>query len=211
LCRGYGILLVAEEVQTGIGRTGRWFASEHFGLDPDILIVGKALASGMPVSAIVARSDLMDHWSAPGHVFCTAANPICCAAAIETLAVIEDEQLLQNAQEMGRRLEQGLRELAKQHQIIGDVRGRGLMLGADLVEDQVGKRRATRAAAAVVAASFARGLYLTFLRGSVLRIAPPLTISQAEVDRALGILDLALEDAMSNRVSEAEIAAVVGW
>jgi 4-aminobutyrate aminotransferase len=207
----HGILLVAEEVQTGIGRTGTWFASEQLGLDPDIVIAGKALASGMPVSAIVARSELMNHWSAPGHVFCTASNPVCCAAALATLDVIEREGLLANATAMGQRLRDGLADLADRHVAIGDVRGRGLMLGVDLVSDRLTRERARDVAARVIVACFARGLYLTFLRGSVLRLAPPLTIGPPDVDDALEILDEALDDAVSGRVPDADVAAVVGW
>ncbi len=107
LCARHEILLVAEEVQTGIGRTGKWFASEHYGLDPDILVLGKGLGSGMPVSAVVADAPLMDAWQAPGHVFCTGGNPVCCAAALATLAVVEDENLPARANAMGARSRRG--------------------------------------------------------------------------------------------------------
>jgi 4-aminobutyrate aminotransferase len=211
LCREHGILLVAEEVQTGLGRTGRWFACEHFGLEPDVLIVGKALGSGMPVSAIVARSELMDAWSAPGHVFCTAANPVCCAAALATLDVLEAEDLIARSAAMGARLRAGLEVLRERHETVGDVRGLGLMLGVDLVRDRETRERAGDLAARVVVGCLARGLFLTFLSSSVLRLAPPLTIDADDVDRALEILDAALADAVAGRVSEADVAGLVGW
>jgi len=211
LCAEHGILLVAEEVQTGVGRTGRWFASEHFGLEPDVLVVGKALGSGMPVSALVARSELMDSWESPGHVFCTAANPVCCAAALATLDVVESEDLLANADAMGGRLRAGLEGLAAEHEAIGDVRGLGLMLGVDMVADRSTQERSRELAAAVVAGCLRRGLYLTFISGSVLRLVPPLTLGPEEVDRALAILEEALRDAVDGRVAQADIAAVVGW
>ncbi|MGH3242338.1 MAG: aspartate aminotransferase family protein [Spirillospora sp.] len=211
LCRDNGILLVAEEVQTGAGRTGRWFASELFGLEPDILVVGKGLGSGLPVSAVIADARLMASWSAPGHVFSTAANPVCAAAALATLDVIEDEGLAANAAAMGERLRAGLAELATRHPAIGDIRGAGLMYGLDLVTDPVTRRRSRRLAAAVSAACFSRGLYVTFLRGSVLRLAPPLVIDAGEIDLALDILDASLADAAQGRVPEAHISAVVGW
>ena len=211
LCREHGILLVAEEVQSGVGRTGRWFAAEHFALEPDITVVGKGLGSGMPVSAVVARADLMEAWGPPAHVFSTAANPVCAAAALATIAVIEDADLLANARERGRQLEDGLAELASRHEPIGDVRGRGLMLGVDLVTDRDSREPARELAAKVVAACYRRGLYLTFLRGCVLRLAPPLTVTAAQVEQALEVLDAALTDAERGRVPAADVASLTGW
>jgi 4-aminobutyrate aminotransferase len=211
ICRRHGILLVAEEVQSGVGRTGRWFAAEHLGLEPDITIVGKGLASGMPVSAVVARADLMDSWGPPGHVFSTAANPVCAAAALATIAVIEDEDLLSNARERGRQLEDGLARLAERHEAIGQVRGLGLMLGVDLVEDRATRVPARELAAKTVAACYRRGLYLTFLRGCVLRLAPPLVLTAEQAERGLEILDAALEDAEHDRVPAEDVATLTGW
>jgi 4-aminobutyrate aminotransferase len=211
ICRAHGILIVADEVQTGVGRTGRWFASEHFGLEPDITVIGKGLASGMPVSAVVAGAELMEAWRAPGHVFSTGANPVCCAAALATLAVVDDEGLMENARARGRQLTDGLAELAARYEAIGDVRGLGLMLGVDLVEDRESRAPARALASKVILACHRRGLYLTFLRGSVLRLAPPLVLSEAEADRALEILAEALADAVEGRVSEDDVAAIEGW
>jgi 4-aminobutyrate aminotransferase len=208
LCAQHGILVVAEEVQTGIGRTGRWFAGDHFDLEPDILVLGKGLGSGMPVSALVARAELMDSWESPGHVFCTSANPVCCAAAVATLDVIEAEQLISNAEAMGRRLRDGLEALARRHESVGDVRGLGLMLAVDLVASRDTRERSKELAAATVAGCLRRGLYLTFLSGSVLRLVPPLIVGEPEVDRALEILDASLEDAEQGRVRGDDI---VGW
>ncbi len=211
ICREHGILIVAEEVQTGMGRTGRWFASEHFDLSPDVTLVGKALASGMPLSAVVARAELMDAWGPPGHVFSTAANPVCCAAARATIAVITEENLLENARAMGARLRAGIETLMAEHACIGDIRGRGLMLGVDLVVDRQSKQRARALAAKVLCRCYQLGLYLTFLGGSVLRIAPPLVIDSTQVDAALEILSQALRDATAGRVSDADATAITGW
>jgi 4-aminobutyrate aminotransferase len=210
-CREHGILLVAEEVQTGMGRTGRWFASEHLELEPDILILGKAMGSGMPLSAIVASAELMDHWSAPGHVFCTGANPVCCAAALATLDVIETENLVENARGVGGHLRDGLKELARRFDCIGDVRGEGLMLGVDLVTDRETRERARDLAPRVLAGCFERGLYLTFFSGSVLRIAPPLILSSEEADLALDILASSIDDAARGRIADQAVAAITGW
>jgi 4-aminobutyrate aminotransferase len=211
LCAEHGILLVAEEVQTGIGRTGRWLAGEHFGIRPDIVLLGKALASGLPVSAIVARSELMDAWKAPGHVFCTGANPVCCAAALATLDVIEEEALLHNAEVRGAELRAGLLELQARHEVIGDVRGVGLLLGVDLVKDRSTRERATDLAPQVLLGCFRRGLFLTYLGKCVLRLVPPLIITSDDVARALEILDASLTDAVEGRIHPEETEAIVGW
>jgi len=211
LCRDHGILLIADEVQTGMGRTGRWFASEHFGLLPDAVIIGKAVASGMPLSALVARADLMEHWSAPGHVFSTAANPVCCAAALATIHVIEEEGLVERAEHMGAYLMGGLHELAGRYEVVGDVRGRGLLLGVDLVTDRRTRERARAISAKVSWRCWERGLFLTFFSGSVLRICPPLVITEEEIDRALSVLDDALRDVLAGRVPDSVLDHVKGW
>lgn len=211
ICRAHGILLVAEEVQTGMGRTGRWFASEHFDLEPDIIVLGKALASGMPLSAIVARADLMEHWSSPGHVFCTAANPVCCAAALATVEVLASEQLVQRAAETGTYLRNQFAALAERHEVIGDVRGRGLMLGVDLVTDRQTRERDWALTSKVAFRCWQQGLFLSFFSRSVLRIAPPLVLSRPEADRALAILEQSLVDVMAGRVSDDVLDQVKGW
>jgi 4-aminobutyrate aminotransferase len=205
------MLLVVDEVQTGMGRTGRWFASEHFGLIPDIVVIGKAVASGMPLSAIVARAELMQHWSAPGHVFCTAANPICCAAAAATIRVIEEEALVQRAAGMGEYLAIQLKTLQERYEVIGDVRGRGLMLGIDLVLDRRTKERARDITAKVSWRCWERGLFVTFFSGSVIRICPPLVITREQIDRALTILDESIADVLAGNVPETVLNRVKGW
>lgn len=209
--RRHGALIVVDEVQTGMGRTGDWFAFSGTPLEPDIVVLGKSLGSGMPVSAIVARAELMDHWRAPGHVFSTGANPVCCAAAVATIDVLRDEGLAANAERLGAQLLQALRTLADDFEVIGDVRGRGLMLGVDLVTDRDTRERARALAAKVVLGCFRRGVFMTFLRGSVLRIAPPLVLDQAALDRFLAVLEEALRDAVAGRVPDEDVAELEGW
>lgn len=211
ICRQHGILIVADEVQSGIGRTGEWFASEHFGLEPDILLSSKALASGLPLSAIVARADLMDAWGPPGHVFSTGGNPVCCAAALATIAVIREQGLLENARKIGSLMIRAFEELAQRYELIGDVRGRGLMIGVDLVTDRETHARAKLQAAKVLLHAYRSGLYLTFLAGSVLRIAPPLVISEAQAERAVTILAEGIEAATAGSISDEEVGAITGW
>lgn len=209
-CRENGILFVAEEVQTGMGRTGKWFACEHFGIEPDMLILGKALGSGVPISAIVARAELMDAWASPGHVLCTAANPIACAAATATIGVIEDEQLVARAADIGGYLRQRLQDLSHRFPI-GQVRGHGLMLGVDLVTNRDTRQRAETLAAMTAWRCYELGLLVTFFSGSVLRICPPLVIGRDQIDRACDILEQALSDAMSGSVPAAVADRVRGW
>lgn len=211
LCDEIGALLVSEEVQTGFGRTGRWFAIEHFDVEPDLMVLGKSIASGMPLSAIVGRADVMDAWRSPAHVFSTGANPVCCAAALATIQVIRDESLVERSRERGAHLERELGMLATRHELIGDVRGVGLMLGVDLVRDRETKERATSEAAKVVWRCFERNVYMTFFSKSVLRLAPPLVIKPTEIDTFVSVLDATLTDVAEGRVPDSVLEHVVGW
>jgi 4-aminobutyrate aminotransferase len=210
-CREHGVLFVAEEVQTGMGRTGEWFASELFGLTPDAILIGKAIASGMPLSALVARADLMDHWSAPAHVFATGANPVCCAAAQATVAVMEEEHLVERARRLGAYLKDGLKSLMDRHEVIGDVRGAGMMLGVDLVKDRETRERARETTAKVSWRCCEKGLFLTFFAGSVLRICPPLVVTQDQIDTALTILDESFDDVLAGKVDDSVLGSAMGW
>jgi 4-aminobutyrate aminotransferase len=210
-CREYGILLVSEEVQTGMGRTGRWFACEHFGLVPDMVVMGKALGAGMPISALVAREELMSHWRSPGHVFCTGQNPVCCAAAVATIRVIEEEDLVSRARTLGDYLMKELRGMRERYEVIGDVRGLGLLLGVDLVLDRKTKERARAVTAKVSWRCWEKGLFVTFFSGSVLRICPPLVIAKEQVDRALSILDESLSEVLAGKVDDGVLARIRGW
>jgi len=211
ICREFGILLVSEEVQTGMGRTGRWFGCEHFGLEPDMVVMGKALGAGMPISALVAREKIMSHWSSPGHVFCTGQNPVCCAAATATIQVIEEENLVARAEALGTYLLNELRGLMNRHDVIGDVRGKGLLLGVDLVSDRRTKKRARAVTAKVSWRCWEKGLFITFFSGSVLRICPPLVITKEQIDRALSILEESLSDALSGKVPDSVLSRIQGW
>jgi 4-aminobutyrate aminotransferase len=210
-CRRHGILLAVDEVQTGIGRTGRWFASEHFGLEPDLVVCGKGLASGMPLSAIVGRADVLGAWRAPAHTFSSGANPVSCAAALATLEVVRDERLVDRSLSLGDDLVSMLHELAGRHALIGDVRGRGLMIGVELVRDRSTREPAYTETAKVCWRSWQLGLLITFLRGNVLRVLPPLVISEAQLERAVAIIDQALTDVARGKVSDEEVAQVQGW
>ncbi len=188
----YGILYVVDEIQTGMGRTGKMLAIEHWGVEPDVVCLAKGLASGMPLGAIVARAELMD-WPPGAHASTFGGNPVSCAAALETIALLE-QGLIDNARRQGERLRQGCCELANKHRLIGDVRGLGLMLGLDLVTDRKSKQPAVAARDAVIQACFRRGLLLLGCGESVIRLCPPLIVETGQVDQALAILDEALSE-----------------
>jgi 4-aminobutyrate aminotransferase len=193
LCDRYGILLVADEVQSGMGRTGKMFAVEHWDVEPDILCLAKALASGMPISAMVAREAVMD-WPPGAHGSTFGGNPVCCAAAQATLDVIEEEGLLENAARVGGWMLETLRELAAESHLIGDVRGLGLMIGVELVKDRESKTRARQETEQVIQACFQRGLLLLPCGPNTIRFSPPLIITQEQAERALSIFADALAE-----------------
>lgn len=186
----HGILLVADEVQSGMGRTGRMFAIEHTGVEPDIVAVAKGIASGLPLGVSIARSELMT-WPPGAHASTFGGNPLSCAAALSTITLLKDS-LMANAQAVGEHLQNGLRALMDRHPLIGDVRGRGLMIGVELVKDRVTKERASAERNAVVNAAFERGLLILGAGKNAIRFSPPLTLTRDEADTAIRIFDEAL-------------------
>src|SRR4030095_11900894 len=158
LCDKHGILLIADEVQSGMGRTGKMFAMEHWDVVPDIVCLAKGIASGMPLGAIIAREGIMD-WGPGSHASTFGGNPVSCVAALETIKLLEEE-LMQNAAQVGAHLKSRLVALMNKHTIIGDVRGLGLMIGAELVKDRATKEPATAEKERVIQACYQRGLLL---------------------------------------------------
>jgi 4-aminobutyrate aminotransferase len=196
ICHEHGILLIADEVQTGFGRTGRMFAVEHWDVEPDILVMAKGIASGMPLSGILARTEIMDRWKPGTHGGTYGGNVVSCAAANATIDVIEDEDLVANARARGAQLVGGLRELQADHPAIGDVRGLGCMVAMEFVQRGAGDGRVPDAdlTKRVIGEALDRRL-IVLSAGSyvnVTRIIPPLVTTSDEVDRALGILDESL-------------------
>jgi len=211
ICEENGILFIAEEVQTGFGRTGKWFASEHWDLEPDAIILGKAIASGMPLSALVARKEIMDSWVAPAHLFTMEGNPVCCAAALATIETIEQEKLVQKSKQMGEYIRGRFNELKKEHEVIGDVRGKGLLIGVDLVTNRETKQRGEKEAAKICWRCWEKGLILTFFSKSVLRVAPPLVITKSEADQALDIIEDSLKELKAGKISDEVLNKIRGW
>jgi 4-aminobutyrate aminotransferase len=193
LCDRHGILLVVDEIQSGIGRTGKMFAVEHTGVEPDIMLVAKGLASGLPLGAIIAREGVTT-WESGAHGSTFGGNPVSCAAALATLDLVESDYAA-NAARMGERLLDGARRLAERSPAVGDVRGIGLMIGLELVKDRATREPAGELVRAVVRRAFERGLLLLGAGRSVLRLAPPLVVDQYDVDTALSIIEECLREA----------------
>lgn len=193
LCDRHGILLIFDEVQSGIGRTGRMFACEHFDARPDIMTLAKGLGSGLPIGMVVAKKALMEKWPRGAHGNTYGGNPLCCAAALATLDLVEKEYMA-NAADVGAYFIGRLRELQQRFDCIGEVRGRGLMLGMELVEDRVTKRPAGKLCELLVQRAFHNGLLLLSCGRSTIRFMPPLMVSRAQVDEALGMLVAALAE-----------------
>lgn len=194
ICDRYGILLIADEIQSGIGRTGRWLAMEHWNVVPDIVCLAKGIASGMPLGAIVAGRELME-WPPGSHASTFCGNPVACAAALATFDVIEEEDLLDNATRMGEQLLEGLRALAEEHEAVGDVRGLGLMVGVELVTDRATRQPASELRDLVVRKCYERGVLLLGCGRSVIRFMPPLNVTAHEIDLGLEALAEALGEA----------------
>lgn len=192
LAAKYGILLVVDEIQTGMGRTGKMFAMQHFGVEPDIMALAKGIASGMPLGAMVARAELMD-WQAGSHASTFGGNPVSCAAALVTIELLENG-LIENAGQRGEQLLAGLREMQKSFECMGDVRGVGLMVGVELVKDRVTKERASEWRNRIVRRAFEKGLLLLGCGENSIRFCPALTINAEEVETGLSVFAKAVRE-----------------
>jgi 4-aminobutyrate aminotransferase len=192
ICRKYGILLVADEVQSGMGRTGKWWASDHAGIEPDIICTAKGIASGMPLSAIIARADVMN-WVPGAHASTFGGNPVCIAASIATLGLLEN-QYMANAARMGDYIMKRTADWREKHKIVGEVRGRGLMIGIEFVRDQKTKEKATDLRNKLVQMAFHKGLLVLGSGDTTLRLCPPLVIDEAQADFALNTLEACITE-----------------
>ena len=210
LCRRHGIYLAVDEVKVGMGRTGRMFGFEHAGITPDVVVLGKSLGGGMPVSAVIARREILDVGFS---VFSAMGNAVGCAAALATIEAIEQDGLVEHARRAGEHLSRRLHGLAESCPLIGDVRGLGLFQGVELVRDRATREPATIEAAKVCYRAFELGLLVFYvgMASNVLEITPPLVINEAEIDEGVAILGQALADVAAGRVSDEQVAAFAGW
>ncbi|MGS1096570.1 aspartate aminotransferase family protein (plasmid) [Aquamicrobium terrae] len=212
-CRRHGIRIVVDEVKVGLARSGLLHCFQHEGLTPDLVVFGKALGGGLPLSAVVGPREIMDH--APAFaLLTTAGNPVAAAAGNAALRTIETEGLVERSARIGKLFADGLRALGDRHEIIGDVRGRGLAIGVDLVED-----RTTRApvpattTAKIIYRGYELGAAFTYvgLKANVLEFMPPLTLTEDEVAEGIAIVDRAMADVAAGKVSDADVASFMMW
>ena len=190
--RKEGVLFVADEVQTGIGRSGKFFAVEHFGIVPDIIGFAKGIASGMPLGGIVASAGIMDSWVPGQHASTFGANPVAVEAALATLEVISSEKLMENAVKMGSVAMKRLEEMKEDYEIVGDVRGKGLFIGVEIVKSKKTKERGVHESQAVARACFKDGLILISAGKNTLRVIPPLNVAREELEEGLDVMESAI-------------------
>ncbi|PUA33862.1 MAG: aspartate aminotransferase family protein [Zestosphaera tikiterensis] len=209
--RRAGIPLIVDEVQSGVGRTGKWFAIEHFGVRPNVVTLGKALGGGLPISAIVGNEEIMNSLPDLSYSFTLSGNPVASKAALAVIEFIEENNLLRRAEELGNYTMWRLKKIAEAHQLIGDVRGKGLMIGIDLVKDRETKERAYLEAKKVVWRAYELGLIIFFVSGNVLRVQPPLTIEKETLDEGLNVLEKAINDVEEGLVKDDVLDKVKGW
>ncbi|MBV8853376.1 MAG: acetyl ornithine aminotransferase family protein [Sinobacteraceae bacterium] len=195
LCDRHGILLIFDEVQAGIGRTGRMFASQHWGVRADIMTLAKGLGSGLPIGLVVARRELMEKWRRGAHGNTFGGNPLCCAAALATLELVEREYAA-NAATVGEYFLGKLRELQQRFDCIGDVRGRGLMIGVELISDAASRKPDPALCQRLLTRAYHNGLLLLSCGISTVRFIPPLMITRAHVDEAMTLIETALQEAL---------------
>lgn len=195
ICRKHGILLVADEVQSGMGRTGKWWAVDHAGVEPDIICTAKGIASGMPLGAIIARASVMD-WTPGAHASTFGGNPVSVAASLVTLDLLE-RKYIANAARMGEFIFAYTADWRERHKIVGDIRGKGLMIGIEIVRDQKTKEKAPDLRNRIVQLAFQQGLLVLGSGDTTLRLCPPLIVNEEQAEFALQTLDACIAEAES--------------
>lgn len=210
ICHQHGILIAVDDIQQGLGRTGKWSSVEHYNFTPDLITFGKSLAGGLPMSAVVGRKEIMECLEAPAHLYTTGANPVSCEAALATLEMIEEDDLLNAATEKGRYVRQRMDQWLTRYENVGDVRGVGLSIGIDIVSNRESKTRYPEAALKICNYCFEHGVVIIAVAGNVLRFQPPLVITYEQLDQALLILEAALDALQKGHLEQYEITGQ-GW
>ncbi|KIX90316.1 4-aminobutyrate aminotransferase [Staphylococcus microti] len=210
LCKAHGILLAVDDIQQGFGRTGKFSSIEHFDIEADLIAYGKSIAGGMPMSAIVGRKEVMEALDAPAHLFTTGANPVCCEAAIATIDLLEEENLISETARKGALVKARMQQWLTQYECVGDVRGKGLSIGIEIVSDKKNKTKDAAAALKICNYCFDHGVVIIAIAGSVLRFQPPLVITDDELNQALTTLEAAIE-ALENGMLDRYQIEGQGW
>jgi len=213
ICDDYNIPLVVDEIQTGLGRVGYWFAIEYFGIEADLLVLGKSLGGGLPLSAVIGKASLIDEWKGYAEMPSMAGHSLACATAIANIEYIKTRRILEEVRKKEDYLRRRLRELESKYDIIGDIRGLGLLYGIDIVEDKDSLKPSKKSALKIVWRAWELGLLTMTIGkyGNVIRIIPPLTISIEELERGLNIIDQAIRDVINGKVSDLVLEFMRGW
>lgn len=211
LCRDNGILLVSDEINQGVGRTGKMFAMDNFGIECDLYVLGKSLGGGLPLGAVVGRREIMESLDAPAHVFTMSGNASCCAAALKMLEIMERDHVFEESYKKGCYLREKLVALQRQYDFIGDVRGIGLDLGVELVTDRRTLNKNHAAAAKISYFCMKHGLIMTFVGQNTLRVQPPLVITYEELDRAMDIIRAAAAAYAAGELGDEILTEMQGW
>lgn len=211
-CHEHGILFAVDEVNQGMGRTGHmWGIQNYSNIEPDLMSVGKSLASGMPLSAVIGKAEIMESLGAPAHVFTTSGNPVCCAAALATIQELDNKDLINKSKVDGQYAKSRFLQMMLKHENIGDVRMFGLNGGIEVVKDKLSKEADPDFATKVIYYAFEHGVVVITLRGNILRFQPPLVITRAQLDQALNVLDDAFTAVEKGKVSLPETDSKIGW
>lgn len=209
-CNDNHILLIVDEIQQGFGRTGKWFSIEHFDIIPDVVVMGKAMASGFPVSAVVSRSEIIDSIPMPGQLFTLQGNAVASVAAIKTIEIIEKNHLLDRANIVGEYIKERFKKIQRKSSYIGDIRCLGLSIGVDL-EDKSGKYSSSDLVKKICYRCFEKGLILIYLAGKTLRVQPPLIINDSEVEKAMDIIEDSFEELEEGKIRDEILDKIKGW
>ena len=209
-CTENGILFVVDEIQQGFGRTGKWFSIEHFDIVPDLVVMGKAMASGFPMSAVVGRADMIDAIAMPGQLFTLQGNAVCASSALETIKIIKNENLLDRANELGSYIKERFKKISEKSKIICDIRGLGLSIGIELRDDkQIVK--SSDIAKKICYRCFEKGLILIYLGGNTLRVQPPLIMTDEEAKKAMDIIQEVFLEYEDGKILDSVLEKIQGW
>ena len=208
--RDHNIVFAVDEINQGLGRTGKMWSIEHFGIAPDILTTAKSLASGMPLSAIVGRKEIMDSLEAPGHLFTTSGNPVCCAAALASFDIIEEENLVEKSRKDGEYVRERFEKMQEKYPVIGDVRIYGLNGGVELVKDRKTKEPDSESASKLITYLMQNGVLMITVKGNVLRFQPPLVITRDQLDKALDTIEKGFSELEKGNLELADDKKI-GW
>lgn len=209
-CTEHGILFVVDEIQQGFGRTGKWFSIEHFDIVPDLVVMGKAMASGFPMSAVIGRADMIDAIAMPGQLFTLQGNAVCASSALETIKIIKNENLLDRANALGSYIKERFKKISEKSKIICDIRGLGLSIGIELRDDkQIVK--SSDIAKKICYRCFEKGLILIYLGGNTLRVQPPLIMTDEEAKKSMDIIQEVFLEYEDGKILDSILEKIQGW